>query len=268
VVAVQLRPWICGAFSAAAFLAGLWGLVNASWIRVRRVPIRLEHLPAQWRGRKALLISDLHLGPVNGRAFAERIVRRSRALEPDIVFIPGDLFDGGKVRAEEMLAPFGALRPAHGIYFSSGNHDEFGEMPHFAEAMQQVGIRVLANEAVRVDGLVVIGIPFHESNYPVRFRAALQALRPGPEEAAVLLSHVPTRLPIVEEAGIALQLSGHTHAGQLFPFTWITRRIFGRFTSGLGHYGSLAVYTSTGAGCWGPPMRVGSQPEMVLLSFE
>ena len=266
--AVQLRADLCCIFTAAAVLAGLWGLVNARWIRVRRVMVRLEHLPAQWRGRKALLISDLHLGAVNGRSFAERIVRMARALEPDIVFIPGDLFDGGKVRTEDVLAPFSALRPVHGIYFSSGNHDEFGEMPLFAAAMQKVGIRVLANEAVRVDGLAVIGVSYHDSGSPVRFRTVLQALRPAPREAAVLLNHVPTRLPIAEETGIALQLSGHTHAGQIFPFTWLTRRVFGHFTSGLHHYGSMAVYTSTGAGSWGPPMRVGSQSEMVLLNFE
>jgi hypothetical protein len=99
-------------------------------------------------------------------------------------------------------------------------------------------------------------------------RATLKALLPAPGEAAVLLNHVPSRLPIVEEAGVALQLSGHTHSGQIFPFTWLTRRIFGTFTHGLSRYGALTVVTSSGAGTWGPPMRIGSRSEMVLLTFE
>jgi hypothetical protein len=87
-------------------------------------------------------------------------------------------------------------------------------------------------------------------------------------EASILLSHVPSRLPIAEQAGVSLQLSGHTHGGQVFPFTWFTRRAFGKFTYGLQQFGALQVYTSSGAGTWGPPMRVGTHPEIVLLRFE
>lgn len=266
--AIPLRPWICVLFSAAGVVAGIWGLVNARWIRVRRITVKLADLPLHWRGRKALVISDLHLGHVNGAAFAERVVRMANQLAPDVVFIPGDLFDGGQAHIDRLLAPFAQLHPPHGVYFSSGNHDEFGDMDLYTAAMERVGIRVLANQATLVDGLAVIGIGFGDTNFPLRMRALLQELRPEPGVAAVLLNHVPTRLPIAEEAGIGLQLSGHTHAGQIFPFTWITRRIFGRFTHGLAHYGSMAVYTSTGAGAWGPPMRVGTDPEMVLIRFE
>jgi hypothetical protein len=263
-----IAPWICTALSAAGVVAGLWGMVNARWIRVRRVPVKLADLPDHWRGRKALVLSDLHLGHINGVRFAQRVVQMANELEPDVVFIPGDLFDGGQAHIDELLAPFHQLKAPQGIYFSSGNHDEFGDMDIYTAAIERAGIRVLANQATMVDGLAVIGIGFGDSNYPVRMRALLQELRPDPSVAAVLLNHVPTRLPIAEEAGIGLQLSGHTHAGQIFPFTWITRRVFGRFTHGLAHYGAMAVYTSTGAGAWGPPMRVGTEPEMVLISFE
>lgn len=263
-----LRPWIGAAFAAAALLAGLWGLVVARRIHVRHTAVALQGLPANWRGRKALLISDLHLGHVNGVSFSRRIVEMASALAPDIVFIPGDLFDGGQADSQTLLEPFRALKPPHGIYFSSGNHDEFGDMAAFTRAIEDVGIRVLSNESVRVDGLSVLGVPFGDSTFPIRMRATLKALLPAPGEAAVLLNHVPSRLPIVEEAGVALQLSGHTHSGQIFPFTWLTRRIFGTFTHGLSRYGALTVVTSSGAGTWGPPMRIGSRSEMVLLTFE
>jgi len=105
------------------------------------------------------------------------------------------------------------------------------------------------------------------SNYPMRLRHILTGFHLENGAASVLLQHVPTRLPIVEQAGVGLQLSGHTHGGQVFPFSWITRRAFGKFTYGLQRFGALQVITSSGAGTWGPPMRVGTHPEVVLITF-
>jgi predicted MPP superfamily phosphohydrolase len=120
---------------------------------------------------------------------------------------------------------------------------------------------------VDADGLHILGIPYRDSNYPIRMRAALAGMQVPQGEASILLSHVPNRLPIVEQAGVSLQISGHTHGGQIFPFTWVVRRAFGKYTYGLQRFGELQVYTSYGAGTWGPPMRVGTHPEMVLLTF-
>jgi len=129
-----------------------------------------------------------------------------------------------------------------------------------------VGIRVLSNEKITVDGLDIVGVGYRDAGYPIRLRALLESLGQG--RTSILLNHVPNRLPIVEQAGISLQLSGHTHGGQIFPFTWLTRRAFGKFTYGLQRFGALQVYTSSGAGTWGPPMRVGSSSEVTLLTFE
>jgi predicted MPP superfamily phosphohydrolase len=98
-------------------------------------------------------------------------------------------------------------------------------------------------------------------------RNLLESLQLSRAEPCILLSHVPSRLPVVEQTGVSLQLSGHTHAGQIFPFTWFVRRAFGRFTYGLQRFGSMQIYTSSGAGTWGPPMRVGTYSEIVLLKF-
>jgi predicted MPP superfamily phosphohydrolase len=129
-------------------------------------------------------------------------------------------------------------------------------------------MKVLNNQKVTVDGLHIAGVPFGDSTSPIRLRATLEGMHLDPGEASILLNHMPSRLPIVERAGVSLQLSGHTHGGQLFPFNLPTRRVFGRFTWGLHKFGNLQVYTSTGAGTWGPPMRVGTHPEIVLLTFE
>jgi predicted MPP superfamily phosphohydrolase len=262
------RPLIAGVLFALAVLAGIYGLLNARWIRIRRIPVHLANLPASWRGRTALLISDLHLGHVNGLGFSRRIVALAASLRPDIVFLPGDLFDGTKADPDLLVAPFNQLSPPFGIYFSTGNHDEFGNVARYSAALTRAGIRVLSNEKVDVDGLHILGIPYGDTTHLIRVRAILENLRPDPARASILLNHAPSRLPLVEQAGISLQFSGHTHGGQMFPFTWLTRLVFGKFTYGLQQFGALQVYTSSGAGTWGPPMRVGTHPEIVLLQFE
>ncbi|MGA2349704.1 MAG: metallophosphoesterase [Terracidiphilus sp.] len=262
------RPLLAAMLFGLALLAGLYGLVNARFIRIRRISLKLPGLPGAWRGRTALLLSDVHLGHINGAAFSRRIVALAARLNPDIIFIPGDLFDGAMADADALAAPFKDLAPPLGSYFSTGNHDEFGNAAHYGRVLTRIGIRVLANEKVTVDGLDIVGVSCGDSSYPIRLRATFDSLQLTPGRASILLNHIPNRLPIVEQAGISLQLSGHTHGGQLFPFTWFTRRAFGNFTYGLQRFGALQVYTSSGVGSWGPPMRVGTRPEVVLFTFE
>ena len=264
----QLRPRIAAILFTLAVLTGIYGIVNAQWIRIRRVPIHLSNLPPSWRGRTALLFSDLHLGNINGLGFSRRIAYLTARLNPDIVFIPGDLFDGTKCDPDRLAAPFKQLSPPLGMYFSTGNHDEFGGAAQYTAAITRAGVRVLTNEKFIVDGLQILGVPYHDTTFPIRMKATLDALRIDRGQPSILLNHAPMRLPLVEQAGVSLQLSGHTHGGQLFPYTWFTRSIFGEFTHGLHKFGALQVYTSYGAGTWGPPMRVGTCPEIVLITFE
>jgi uncharacterized protein len=263
----QYRPLIACVLFSLALASGVYGLINAFFVRVRSISIHLSNHPPSWRGRKALLISDLHLGHINGIGFSSRIAELAARLQPDVIFLAGDFFDGAKVDPDRLAAPFRQLSPPLGMFFASGNHDEFGDTSRYIAALKNAGIRVLSNEKVIVDGLQILGVPYHDTTFPIRLRATLQSLRIDPASASILISHVPNRLPIAEEAGISLQVSGHTHGGQFFPFTWLTRRVFGKFTHGLNSFGALQVYTSYGAGTWGPPMRVGTSPEIVLIDF-
>jgi predicted MPP superfamily phosphohydrolase len=261
------RPWIAAALFGLAFLAAIYGMINARQIRERRVTVELPNLAPSWRGRTALLVSDMHLGNINGAGFARRIANIARRLNPAVVLIAGDLFDGSKADADSLAAPFFELSKSVGIYFCNGNHEAIGDAAEYSASLIRGGIRVLHNERVDLDGLQVVGVSYSDTNYPVRLRTFLDSLNLADGPASVLLNHVPHRLTIVEQAGVSLQLSGHTHGGQVVPFTWITRRIFGKFTHGLQRFGKLQVYTSTGAGTWGPPMRLGSEPEVVLITF-
>jgi predicted MPP superfamily phosphohydrolase len=262
------RPYVAAALLVAVIATAVYGLVNARAVRLRRVTVQLSDLPENWRGRQALLVSDLHLGHINGLAFARRIAAKVRGLSPAIVFLPGDLFDGTKVDPLRVAAPLLELKPPLGMYFVGGNHEEFGGAARFEEALRAGGIRVLHNECADVDGLRVVGVPYGNSTYPMQMRAFLEGLQLKGGPASILLNHVPNRLPLAEHAGVSLQISGHTHGGgQMFPFNFLTRRAFGKFTYGLQSFGEMQVYTSSGAGTWGPPMRVGTHSEIVLLTF-
>lgn len=261
------RPLLAAAVFRLAVVATLYGIVNARWVRVRRIRIALPHLPESWRGRVAALVSDVHLGHVNGAGFLARIVARLKALNPDIVFITGDLYDGTAIDAESAASPLKNLKPALGAYFVTGNHEEFRDPSQYLQAVCASGVRVLENERVVIDGLQVIGVPDHASSNADQFRSILQSLSIESDRPSILLSHSPHALSMPEKAGISLQLSGHTHGGQIFPFTRFTRRIFGPYTYGLQRFGEMLVYTTTGAGTWGPPLRVGTKPEIVMLEF-
>ena len=251
-----------------AVLASLYGIVNATWIRVNRVSVKLPKLPESWRGRVAALVSDVHLGHVRGCRFAERIVSMLNRLRPDIVFVAGDWYDGTAADVNRLAEPLRKLSAPMGAYFSAGNHEEFFDQAKYLDAVKQSGIRVLNNEKVIVNGLQVVGVHHRDSTDAKRLRPILQQAALDPGRASILLTHAPDCLQIAEEEGVSLQLSGHTHGGQFFPWTWITSRVYGRFVYGLKRLGNLLIYTSSGAGTWGPPMRVGTKPEIALIHFE
>ncbi len=265
---VATRQAIAGGFFGLAILTSLYGLLNARRIREHRLTVRLPNLPPSWRNRTALLISDMHLGNINGAGFARRIANIAHRLDPDIVFIAGDLFDGSKADPDRIAGPLFSLAPPYGVYFSGGNHEDFGDAHDYESTLTRGGIHVLHNERVLVDGLQIVGVSYADSTHPLQLRSFLESLHLAGGPASILLNHVPSRLPIVEVAGVSLQVSGHTHGGQLFPFTWITRRAFGKYTYGLHPFGKLQVLTSSGVGTWGPPMRVGTAPEVVLITFQ
>jgi hypothetical protein len=167
-----------------------------------------------------------------------------------------------------LAAPLAKLVVPWGAYFVAGNHEEFSDSNKYFDAVKQSGVRVLNNEKITVDGLQIVGVHYRDSTNDDRFRAALRSAAVDRNRASILLTHAPDRVSITEQEGISLQLSGHTHGGQFFPFTWITSRLYGKFVYGLQRLGNLMVYTSYGAGTWGPPLRVGTKPEIVLLQFE
>jgi predicted MPP superfamily phosphohydrolase len=252
----------------AALAIGIYGVINSTRIRVRNVTVKLPNLPAAWRGRVAAFVSDVHLGHVRGYGFAKRLVALLTGLAPDIVFVGGDMYDGTKADVGRLAQPFREIVSPLGTYFVAGNHEEFSDRRQYLDAVKSSGVHVLNNEKVIVDGLQIVGVHHHESVDTEQYRSIIRCANLDPNMASILLTHAPHHLPVAAEEKIGLQLSGHTHAGQFFPFTWITKRIYGPFVYGLKRLGTLLVYTSCGVGTWGPPLRLGTSPEVVLIGFE
>ena len=262
------RRLLAGSFLGLAIIATLYGMANARWIRVKKITVRLPNLPEPWRGRVVAQVSDLHLGHVWNLGFVRRIIVMLKRLKPDAVFITGDLFDGLAMDVDRVCRPWAEVAAPLGTYFITGNHEEFSDRTKYLDPLRRFGVRILDNEKIVVDGLQLVGVHDRDSASAERFRSLLARAALDRERPSLLLVHEPRHLEVAEKAGISLQLSGHTHRGQFFPFTRIVSGIYKQYAYGLQTFGKLTVYTTCGTGTWGPPMRVGTDPEIVLIRFE
>jgi uncharacterized protein len=241
-------------------------------VRVKEVEVRLRRLPPELDGTTIVQLTDVHVGPTIGRGFVEEIVGQVNELRPDVIAITGDLVDGSVPALADAVAPLGELRARRGVYFVTGNHEYYsGAVPWCAHLQERLGIRVLRNERVSIgDGAAsfdLAGIddynargmaPGHGANLP----RALEGRDPSRE--LVLLAHQPRAVREAAELGVGLQLSGHTHGGQLWPWTYFVY-LQQPFVAGLGRMKDTQVYVSRGTGYWGPPMRLFAPAEITKI---
>ena len=252
-----------------AVLFSAFGVWNATHPRVARVTVHMRDLPAEWRGKTIAQISDLHLGFSVGRSFAERVVQLVNAEHPAAVVITGDLFDGDDAGLNNLAGALNGLNPPMGIYFITGNHETYVGVARAEEALRRTKVHVLNDEMVTPGGLQIVGIAYPDRGEHKDIAAAIRNVRGfDPARASVLLYHSPVGIPEIRATGIRLQLSGHTHQGQLFPFQFITRRVYGKYDHGLNVEGDFAIYTSSGTGTWGPRMRTSARAEIAIIRLE
>ena len=191
-------PWqrqsIAFTIFGAAILVGVYGLLNAASVRVNKISVTLPNLPASWRGRVVALVTDMHLGHVRGNLFAKRVVEMLSRLNPDIVLIAGDMYDGTAADVGKLAEPLANLSAPLGTYFVS-DHEEFSDHTKYLDAVRKSGVRVLNNEKVIVDGLQLVGVHHRDSVDPQRFRAILRNADLDADRASILLTHAPVNSP-------------------------------------------------------------------------
>jgi predicted MPP superfamily phosphohydrolase len=266
-LSLDRRVLITGLFGIA-LMGSIYGFINAGIIRINPVSLPLPNLPTAWEGKTAVWISDVHLGQVRNHRFAQRVTDMVQNLRPDIVFIGGDLYDGGEAMdLHHMVEPLSRLSPPLGTYFITGNHEEFYDNTPYIDAVRRAGIRALNYEKMEIDGLQIIGVGYRESKNQKQFRAILQKMEIDRQKPSLLLKHVPSDLEIARDQGISAQISGHAHHGQVFLFRFITSKVYKGYDYGLKKLDDLVVYTSSGVGTWGPPMRIDTIPEIVVIKF-
>jgi len=272
----------------------LYGVYLAYIIKVTTVHVQLKSLPENWRGKKVLQISDLHLGGSWGEGKIKKIKNIIVETKPDIVVITGDLFDGSSdknIQFIEGLSTLTARKIPYGIYFTSGNHEIYSGYEKSIDIVKQSGIIPLENKTVNLDGLLLIGVKFPDFSKSNFASEGIYQIDKDPlynkSMPSVLLYHVPTEIAVAHKSitemqqsaythpdtnftyaqsiGIDLQLSGHTHAGQFFPFRYITDHIFNGFSYGLQRVNNFQIYIHAGTGTWGPPVRHIYPSEVALI---
>ncbi|MEU7803097.1 metallophosphoesterase [Micromonospora arborensis] len=242
--------------------------------RLDRVRIPLAKLPRSMDGLRIATVSDIHLGPLRGRAHTERIVAAINRLDADLVAVVGDLVDGSVAELGPAAAPLRDLRSRYGSFFVTGNHEYYSGVEEWVQEVDRLGLRVLQNRRQEIQArggvLDLAGVNDLDATGDSGlaagpdFAAALGDR--DPSRPVVLLAHQPLAAVEAARYGVDLQLSGHTHGGQMVPFN-LAVRLEQPVVSGLGEVDGTKVYVTNGAGFWGPPVRVGAEPQISLVEL-
>jgi len=274
---------------AIPFLFGIYGVWNAQNIKIKNIEVTIPKLPINWQGRKIIQLSDVHLGQINGVSFAEKIVQKVNNEKPDLILITGDLFDNMSSKTTEFIKIIDKLESKYGTYFITGNHETYLDVDSVISSLKNSEIHLLNNEVTNIAGLQLVGLAYPQSG-ELRDKNFIKNLFGyNSELPTILMYHSPTSIiqnnsvssnqhsniywspdtnfDAVKESGVNLQLSGHTHRGQFFPFNLIVDYIYKKYDYGLFTEEDFNIYTTSGVGTWGPPMRTGSDSEIVVITL-
>lgn len=266
------RLFVARAVGGAAAVAGLGTVVYGTYgvlrgPRVKRVTVPLARLPRSAHGFRIAVVSDIHLGPVLGRAHTQRIVDTVNRTQPDLIAVVGDLVDGSVADLGPAAEPLARLRSRHGAFFVTGNHEYYSGAAQWVDHVRELGLHPLENARVEIDGFDLAGVNDiggeSEGHGPDFGRALGDRDR---TRAAVLMAHQPVVIDEAVEHGVDLQLSGHTHGGQLWPGNYIAE-LSNPTVAGLERYGDTQLYVTRGAGAWGPPVRVGAPSDITVVEL-
>ncbi|GAA3363617.1 metallophosphoesterase [Streptomyces antimycoticus] len=261
------RAVAVGATAVAAGTVGYGTYTVLRGPRVKRITVPLAKLPRRAHGFRIAVVSDIHLGPILGRAHTQRVVEAVNRTNPDLIAVVGDLVDGSVADLGPAAEPLRALRARHGSYFVTGNHEYYSGADAWLDHVRELGLRPLENERTELPGFDLAGVndvAGESEGQGPDFGKALGGR--DRSRASVLLAHQPVVIHDAVKAGVDLQLSGHTHGGQLWPGTYVAE-LANPTAAGLERYGDTQLYVTRGAGAWGPPVRVGAPPDVTVVEL-
>nr|WP_206315496.1 metallophosphoesterase [Streptomyces sp. C1-2] len=244
---------------------GTYGVLKGP--RVKRITVPLAKLPRAAHGFRIAVVSDIHLGPVLGRGFAQRVVDTVNATQPDLIAVVGDLVDGSVEDLGPAAAPLAGLRARHGSYFVTGNHEYFSGAAQWVEQVRELGLHPLENARTELPAFDLAGVNDLQGESEGQGPDFARALGDrDTSRAVVLMAHQPAQIHEAVRHGVDLQLSGHTHGGQLFPGNFVAEAA-NPTVAGLDTYGDTRLYVTRGAGAWGPPTRVGAPSDITVVEL-
>lgn len=253
-------------------LVSLYGMANSWNMKVTRHEVKMPGLTSEIR---AMHLSDIHIGHFRGNRFLQNIVYKTNESNVDVVFITGDLFDGRINLTSEELLPLKKLKAP--VYFVEGNHDRYTGVSEVKKLLREINVNVLENEMARFGDLQVIGLnhmraddqtfDMHAAGNHSTIKGILEKMPIDRSKPSVLLHHSPDGIKYAQQNGVNLYLAGHTHAGQLFPIIYIANMIF-EFNRGWHNFKGTKLFVSQGTGTFGPPMRIGTNSELALITLK
>lgn len=257
---VKIDSFTAGAviLSAAIFLSA-YSIINSFFVKIKTVDIKILNLKKKI---KIVHLSDIHIGTIHNAGYLKKIVDKTNDLNPDMVMITGDLADGSGILTKQGTAPLNNIKAK--TFFSLGNHEFYEGVDAVTKILSKTKIRVLRNEMVNYGGIQVIGIDFPD-NVETK-NISISDIKFDRKKPSVLMYHPPSRLKEANKAGVNLQLSGHTHNGQIWPFNYVVKLFF-PYIKGLYHLKGTYLYVSPGTGTWGPPFRLWGRSEITLLNL-
>lgn len=265
---ITLAPFVFRAFFliGLALISGL-GIYRAMVPAVTEYEVKIKDLPPAWEGKKIVHISDVHLGPVYREKFLHKLIDRINVLEPEAVFITGDFFDGMETNFSWLNHPLGKIKAPRGMYYGFGNHDLYLGFDKAVKLMEGNPVIILDDKMKVVDGLQIIGINYSFASDFNLEKEILSKVGYDSANPSLLMFHTPKNIDLAKSAGIDLQLSGHTHDGQMFPFNLLAKWAHKGYGYGLFEEGEFNLIVSSGVGTWGPPMRTASRSEIVSITL-
>jgi len=269
---LKMTQWIMTDTVIVVFISIFLGFLNARNIRVKPIPIHIDKPNA--KPLRIAAISDMHMGSLIRRRMVHQMVRKINSIKPDLVLMLGDQMDGNPhpVMQLDLGAELKKIESKYGVFAITGNHEYIGHAETSCAYLEAHGIKMIRDKVVEVAGLILVGREDSASKQFAKVeRKPLSELVEGLDRSKpiILMDHTPFHLEEAEQNGIDLQLSGHTHHAQIWPWNYITQRIY-EMSWGYYRKGKTQYYVSCGSGTWGPPIRIGNSPEImdITLTFE
>jgi predicted MPP superfamily phosphohydrolase len=252
----------------ATFIIITYGILNSNNPRIVRWGIVSRQLSKDWSGKKIVVISDVHLGNIRREEFLKKVLYKIEREKPDVVFILGDLIDGSVFPYKKWLEQFSTISTEFGILYVEGNHEKYNQEYNKYISEIPESINNITNKKIVVNNTQIIGLDYHQNETGDSIHKELESLGYEKDKPSIVLMHDPKNSKYLADENVTLTMSGHTHGGQLFPFTFLVKKLYREYTHGVSYNKDTTSITTYGVGTAIIPMRIGTIPEILVLVVE